>query len=132
MTQPEHSQSMGLEHRLVKYLNAGFGLKRIIQLTPTLQNNLEHLKGFAELRPSSPSSHSSFSWGRPCQDLPELCVFRILRQAQICLGDTLQEKHVQENRKCPFWTFPVPPGSSSPPAQQFCLTLDRTFGKESL
>lgn len=60
--QPAYSQSMGLEHTLVKYLNAGFGLKQILQPIPGLQSNLEHLKGFDELRLSSPSSCSSFTW----------------------------------------------------------------------
>lgn len=132
MTQPAHSQYPGLEHRLVKYLNAGFGLKGILQPIRTLQSNLEHLQGFAEVRPSSPSSHSGFSWGRSCQNLPELCVFRTLRLTPMCLKDTLEDRHVQENWKYPFWSFTVPLGSSSPSPQQFCLTLDRTFSKESL
>lgn len=61
MTQPAHSQSMDLEHRLVKYLNAGFGLKRILQPLPTLHINLEDLKGFAELRlhPQAPTPVSA-------------------------------------------------------------------------
>lgn len=110
--QAAHSQSMGFQHTQVKYLNAGLGLKLVLQPISSLQTNLEHLKGFAELRLSSPSSHSSFRWGRLCRSLQELYVcsghfdFKKLKfgtSAPEYLKEVLKEKCMEGNWKYPSW-----------------------------